>query len=114
MANDEIEAAFKSGIRPRVITCWPEMMRRKTAAQYLDMAEAAFAREVFSGRLPPSVMLGGREHWRKASIDRALDHLMGDDGRPFVPEYLREFNARYGQDVPDVQIARPPVSKRPR
>jgi predicted DNA-binding transcriptional regulator AlpA len=60
------------------MTPWPQMMRRTTAAAYLDMSEAAFVREIAAGRLPSGVMIGGREHWRKDAIDRALDHVTGE------------------------------------
>jgi predicted DNA-binding transcriptional regulator AlpA len=72
------------------------MMKRKTAAEYLDMSEAAFEREVISGRMPPPCKIGGREHWRKDAIDKALDMLTGqreDD----VPEYRRRLRERYGK-----------------
>ena len=54
---------------------WPAMMRKRTAAEYADLSEAAFVREVAAGRLPPAIMFGGREHWRKDAIDKALDLL---------------------------------------
>jgi len=47
------------------VTIWPRMLKRKTAAQYCDLSEAAFEKEVIAGRLPAPVMLGGREHWCK-------------------------------------------------
>lgn len=73
---------------------WPRMMKRKTAAAYLDMSEAAFEREIVSGRLPAGIMFGGREHWRKDAIDAAIERLGGgtDD-----PDYLREWKEKYGQ-----------------
>lgn len=74
---------------------WPSMMKRKTAAEYLDMSEAAFEREVASCRLPPPVSIGGRDHWRKDAIDRALDMLTGE-GEESEPEYLRDFRRKYG------------------
>lgn len=78
----------------RIIAAWPQLMKRKTAADYLDMSEAAFVREVLAGRLPMSVTVGGREHWRKDAIDKALDRMTGDSD---VPDYLREFNEKYGE-----------------
>lgn len=66
---------------------WPQAMKRKTAAAYLDMSEAAFEREVFQGRLPASFVLGGREHWLRDAIDRALDHLSGS--HKVEPDYRR-------------------------
>jgi hypothetical protein len=43
------------------MTAWPAMMKRKTAAAYCDMSEAAFEREILAGRLPGGVTFGGRE-----------------------------------------------------
>lgn len=57
---------------------WPAMMRRKTAAEYLDMSEVAFEREIASGRLPSGILLGGRLHWRRDALDKALDHATGE------------------------------------
>lgn len=71
---------------------WPGMMKRRTAAAYLDMTEPAFAREVLAGRLPPAIMLGAREHWRKDAIDAAIAALSGDG----KPDYLKDFENRYG------------------
>lgn len=61
------------------MTRWPAMMKRKTAAEYADLSEAAFVREVAAGRLPPAIIFGGREHWRKEAIDKALDLLSGEN-----------------------------------
>ncbi len=47
-------------------------MKRRTAAEYLDASEAAFLKEVASGRMPPPVIFAGREHWRKDAIDAAI------------------------------------------
>ena len=57
---------------------WPAMMKRQTAASYCDLSEAAFEREVAGGRLPPPVTLGGRDHWSKAAMDRALSLISGE------------------------------------
>lgn len=57
---------------------WPAAMRRSLAAKYLDLGEASFIREVFDGRLPAPFILGGREHWSKAQIDRAIAVLSGE------------------------------------
>jgi predicted DNA-binding transcriptional regulator AlpA len=72
---------------------WPGMMKRKTAAAYCDLSEAAFEREVIAGRLPASVMLGGREHWRKEAIDRALDLIGGNVDQ----SYRRKLQQRLGR-----------------
>ena len=50
---------------------WPRMLKRKRAAMYCDMSEAAFEREIAAGRLPCPIMLGNREHWCKNALDRA-------------------------------------------
>lgn len=84
-------------VHGRIIAAWPALMKRKTAAEYLDMSEAAFEREMLAGRLPMPVVVGGREHWRRDAIDKALDLLSGstvqDSGEP---EYRKELMARYG------------------
>lgn len=70
------------------------MLRRSSAAAYLDMSEKAFEREVANGRLPQPVMLGGSKHWCRNAMDKALDQLTGAEP---VPDYLREFEARYAR-----------------
>lgn len=77
-----------------MIAIWPGMMRRKTAAAYCDMSEAAFEREIVAGRLPAGIMFGGREHWRKEAIDAAFDRLTGSSDEP---EYLRKWREKYGK-----------------
>jgi hypothetical protein len=82
---------------PTFLATWPAMMKRKTASAYLDISEAAFEREVLAGRLPSSVTIGGREHWRRDAIDKALDYLTGDlEREEEVPSYRRELLDRYG------------------
>ena len=76
------------------MTTWPALMLRKTASAYLDMSEASFVREVQSGKLPEGIKIGGRPHWRKDAIDKAIDRLTGNDDSE--PEYLRDFRKRYG------------------
>ena len=66
---------------------WPQMMKRKVAAEYVDLSEAAFVREVLSGRLPAAVSLGGREHWFRPALDKALERLAGDA----LPDYEKDF-----------------------
>lgn len=66
---------------------WPEMMLKKDAAEYCSLSIAAFEREVFLRRLPPPVLFGGRNHWRKTAIDRALDIITGE-------------NAAHGNEAP--------------
>lgn len=70
---------------------WPEMMKRKTAAEYCDLSEPAFEREIAAGRLPIGVTFGGREHWRKSALDKALDVLTGDAA---VPGYRKKLHER--------------------
>lgn len=59
------------------MTPWPRMLKRDKAAAYCDLSVAAFEREIVAGRLPAGVMLGGREHWCKNALDKALDQLTG-------------------------------------
>lgn len=75
---------------------WPAAMKRATAAAYLDMSEGAFLREVRAGRMSGSFVLGGRDHWRKDSIDACIDRITG--GAELVPVYIKEFCERYGAD----------------
>ena len=72
---------------------WPRMMKRKTAAEYVDMSESAFQKEVDLGRLPQPVMFGGREHWSQLALDRALAMLTGE--APSA-EWEEELNRKYG------------------
>lgn len=56
---------------------WPRMMKRRTAAAYLDLSEAELEREVAAGRLPVPVQLGKAEHWDRGALDKALEYLSG-------------------------------------
>ena len=60
------------------MTQWPAMMSRKTALAYLDIGEAAFEREIASGRIPDGVLFGGRPHWYRAALDAALAVIAGE------------------------------------
>lgn len=62
----------------RIIARWPEMLVQRDAAEYCSLSVSAFEREVFAGRLPSPIRFGGKDHWRKAAIDKALDVLTGD------------------------------------
>jgi len=55
---------------------WPEMMRQRTAAAYLDLSESAFIREVYRGTLPNPALLGGRQSWNRQQIDKAIARLL--------------------------------------
>jgi len=83
---------------------WPQMMKRATAAAYCDVSVSAFEGEVARGRLPSSVVLGGRDHWYKPALDRALELIAGGIGQPSwegdfwkedVPDYRAELRERY-------------------
>ena len=76
------------------MTRWPRMMRRRTAAEYVDMTEAAFEREVLAGRLPSPVLLGGRDHWDRFALDEALNQIAGITAEP---DYRKDLRGRYGQ-----------------
>lgn len=60
---------------------WPEMMRQRTAAAYLDLSESAFIREVYRGVLPNPVLLGGRQSWSRQQMDAAIARLLAPDTR---------------------------------
>lgn len=55
---------------------WPEMMRQRTAAAYLDLSESAFIREVYRGTLPYPVTLGGRQSWSRKELDASIAKLL--------------------------------------
>lgn len=59
---------------------WPAMMKRRTAAAYCDLTEAAFEREVLSGRIHQPVMLGNRQHWHRDTLDKDLARIAGVGG----------------------------------
>ncbi|MDT8760525.1 AlpA family transcriptional regulator [Sphingomonas psychrotolerans] len=60
---------------------WPEMMRQRTAAAYLDLSESAFIREVYRGILPNPVLLGGRQSWGRQQLDGAIARLLASQVR---------------------------------
>ncbi|WP_068089186.1 hypothetical protein [Novosphingobium rosa] len=72
------------------IPAWPAMMRRSTAAAYLDLSEVSFTKEIAAGRMPTGIILGGREHWRRDAIDAAINNLSA----PQVPDHIRRFEER--------------------
>lgn len=73
---------------------WPRLMKRKTAAEYCDLSESAFTREVLAGKLPCAVKLGQREHWDRLALDAAITQLSGGAEEP---EYRRKMRERYGK-----------------
>lgn len=66
---------------------WPALMKRATLAEYLDMGETAVVREVAAGRLPPPVMFGGREHWRKDAVDAAIAITGGESAQDHIARF---------------------------
>ena len=56
----------------------PYMMKVETAAQYCDLSRSAFLGEVATGRLPTAVNLGGKDHWFRPSLEKALARIAGD------------------------------------
>jgi hypothetical protein len=75
----------------KAIPDWPRIMRRSTAAAYLDLSIAGFEREVAVSRLPLPFKLDGKEMWSRTSIDEAVGRLSGDS----VPDW-RETSKLYG------------------
>ena len=61
---------------------WPRMMKRRTAAAYLDLSIAELEREIVAGRLPHPVMLGNSPHWSQVEIDVYVERLTGGDSDP--------------------------------
>jgi hypothetical protein len=53
------------------------MMKRTTAARYVDLAPAKFLQEVAAGRLSMPVRLGGEDHWDRTALDQDLDRIAG-------------------------------------
>jgi predicted DNA-binding transcriptional regulator AlpA len=68
------------------------MMRLATAAAYLDLSPASFKREIAIGRMPTPIKFGGRDSWRRASID-AIDALSGGR-KDETPAYRQELRAK--------------------
>jgi predicted DNA-binding transcriptional regulator AlpA len=63
------------------------MMKAETAAQYCDLSRSAFIGEVAAGRLPSGVNLGGREHWFRPALDKALEAIAGATARQYEEEF---------------------------
>lgn len=53
----------------------PILMKRKTAAAYCDMAEAAFMRSVTIGDLPQPISIGNKDYWHRSAIEGAVTLL---------------------------------------
>lgn len=66
---------------------WPHMMKVDTAAQYCDLSRSAFIGEVAGGRLPSGVDLGGREHWFRPALDKALANIAGAASNDWEQEF---------------------------
>ncbi len=74
-------------------SAWPRLMKLANAAAYVDMTAPAFLREVESGRLPAGRLVGGKEHWDKLALDRAVDAIMGGG----EPDWRKDLRRRYGK-----------------
>lgn len=69
---------------------WPQAMKRRTAAAYLDLSLAEFDAEVAGARLPRGFMLGRSLHWARASINEHVNCLSAEvtpDWRERSPLY---------------------------
>lgn len=73
---------------------WPRLMKRKTAAEYCDLSEAAFEREVMRARFPSGITIGGRDHWDRNALDAAITRLSGGSD---VPDYRRKLRESCGE-----------------
>lgn len=58
---------------------WPGIMKRALAARYCDLTTSEFEREIAAGRLPLPIILGDTQHWSKASLDKAVAILTGEE-----------------------------------
>lgn len=63
------------------------MMKADTAAQYCDLSRSAFLGEVAAGRLPSAVNLGGRDHWFRPALDKALAIIAGEAGADYEEDF---------------------------
>lgn len=72
---------------------WPRLMKLASAAEYCDLAPAAFEREIGAGRLPSGREIGGKEHWDRLALDKAIDALMGGG----EPDLMADLRRRYGK-----------------
>ena len=79
--------------RKREIPGWPAMLKRDLAAAYCDMSIPSFEGEIIAGRLPAGVMFGGREHWHRNVLDRAIAAIAGECTSDAERSLLR----RYGK-----------------
>ena len=75
---------------------WPRLMKRKTAAEYCDLSESAFEREVLAGKFPAPMTVGHRDHWDRFALDRAINHITG---APVEADYRQELKERYGSQA---------------
>lgn len=72
---------------------WPRLLKLKAAAEYCDMTPAAFEGEVMGGRFPAAVLVGGREHWDRKALDRAIDNLVGEVRNDYHAKLRARLNA---------------------
>lgn len=82
----------------RLVARWPAIMKRRTAAEYLDMSIPSFEKEIAAGRLPSGVIVGGCQHWHKEALDKALARIAGDleTGDDDILRDIEEGLKRYG------------------
>jgi hypothetical protein len=72
---------------------WPRLMKLASASAYCDLTPAAFEREIGAGRLPSGREIGGKEHWDRVALDKAIDALMGSS----EPDWRQDLRKRYGK-----------------
>ncbi|WP_185999972.1 hypothetical protein [Novosphingobium lindaniclasticum] len=58
--------------------------------EYLDVGETAFEREIAAGRIPEGIMFGGKPHWRRDALDKALAIISGE----LVTDHIARFEER--------------------
>ena len=76
-----------------MVARWPRLLKLKAAAEYVDMTPGAFEGEVAAGRFPPACIVGGKEHWDRRALDRAIDNLVGEPLNDHHARLLARLNA---------------------
>jgi len=73
---------------------WPGLMRRKTAALYLELSEGKFTKLVAAQRIPASVLIDTERRWRKVDLDAFIATTSPEGGPSGTnPDFEERFAA---------------------